>query len=215
MTDRLSLYNDALMYCGERSLASLSEDREPRRLLDQVWNGGGVQYALEQGQWHFAMRAVLIDSDPSMDPDFGYTYAFTKPDDWLLTTAVCEDEFFKVPLNQYADEKGFWYADIDPLYVRYVSNDIDYGLDLGKWPATFTEYVALYFASRIIIKMSESEAKLGNIVKLRDRALITAKNKAAMANPAAFAAKGAWSRARTRGSKRGDGGNYSGGNLIG
>ena len=214
MADRLSLYNDALMYCGERSLSSLTEDREPRRLLDQVWNSNGIQYCLEQGQWHFAMRAVQVDYDPSLEPDFGYGYAFTKPDDWLLTAAVCEDEYFKIPLNQYADEKGFWYADIDPIYVRYVSNDVDYGLDLGKWPQTFAEYVALHFASRIIIKLSESHEKFANIVKLREKALIVAKNKAAMANPAAFSAKGSWSRARIRGSRRGDGGN-SNGNLIG
>ena len=58
MTDRLSLYNDALLLCGERALTSLSEDREPRRLLDQIWNSGGVNVCLAEGQWFFAMRAL-------------------------------------------------------------------------------------------------------------------------------------------------------------
>ena len=214
MSDRLTLYNDCLMYCGERGISSLSEDREPRRMLDQVWNANGVDRCLEEAQWHFAMRADRFDPDPDVDTEFGYGNAFTKPDDWILTSAVCEDEFFRVPLNQYSDEKGYWYADIDPLYVRYVSNDTDYGMDLGKWPQTFADFVALHFASRIIFKLSESQEKFRQIQQWREKALITAKNKAAMANPSMFPAKGAWSRARTRGSRRGDGGNTSG-NLIG
>lgn len=214
MTDRLSIYNDALMYCGERSLASLTEDREPRRLLDQVWASGGVDRCLEEAQWHFAMRADRFDPDPSVTTEFGYGNAFTKPDDWILTSAVCEDEFFRVPLNQYTDEKGYWYADIDPLYVRYVSNDVDYGMDLGKWPQSFADFVSVHFAYRIITKLSASADRWVALGKERMKYLMMAKNKAAMAQPASFAAKGAWSRARTRGARRGDGGNTTG-NLIG
>ena len=214
MTDRLTLYNDALMYCGERSLSSLSEEREPRRLLDQVWAANGVDRCLEEAQWHFAMRAESFDPDPSVTTDFGYANAYTKPDDWLLTSAVCEDEFMRFPLNQYVDEAGYWYADINPIYVRYVSNDPDFGGNLGKWPQTFADFVALHFACRIIIKLSESQEKFKELQAWRQKALITAKNKAAMGNPAMFAAKGSWSRARTRGQRRGDGGSMSG-NLIG
>lgn len=214
MTSRLSLYNDALLYCGERSLASLTEEREPRRLLDQVWDGGGVDFCLEQAQWRFAMRTLRVDPDETIEPEFGYANAFTKPSDWILTSAVCEDEYFRVPLNQYVDENGVWYADIDPLYVRIVSNDPDFGMNLGGWPETFTQYVALYFASRISTKLSSSAEKWQEINKLMKLGLTTAKNKASMGDPAMFPAKGAWSRARTRGSRRGDGGNQSG-NLIG
>ena len=214
MATRLTLYNDALMYCGERSIASLTEDREPRRLLDQVWNASGVDRCLEEAQWHFAMRADRFDHDPSVSIDFGYGYAFTKPVDWLLTSGLCEDEYFRVPLNQYIDEKGYWYADIDPIYVRYVSNDDDYGMDLGKWPQTFADFVSLHFASRIVVKLSSSTERLKELMQWREKALLTAKNKAAMAQPTSFAAKGSWSRARTRGARRGDGGNTTG-NLIG
>ena len=214
MASQLDVYNSCLMYCGERSLSSLTEDREPRRMLDQVWASGGAVRCLEEAQWLFAMRAVQIDYDPDLTPDFGYAYAFTKPDDWVITSAVCQDEFFRVPLNQYSDEVGYWYSDLDPIYVKYVSSDSDYGMNLGKWPNTFSEFVALHFASRIIFKLSESQEKFKEIMAWRQKALITAKNKAAMANPASFPARGNWSRARTRGNQRRDGGNTSG-NLIG
>ena len=73
MTDRLSIYNDALLLCGERGLASLTENTEPRRLLDQVWNNEGVIKCLELGQWHFAMRGVQVDYDPDLEPSYGYS----------------------------------------------------------------------------------------------------------------------------------------------
>jgi hypothetical protein len=37
---KLKLYNDALGILGERRLASLTENREPRRVLDEVWDAG-------------------------------------------------------------------------------------------------------------------------------------------------------------------------------
>src|SRR4051812_14499694 len=78
-TDRLKIYNGALLICGERSLATLTENREPRRLLDQVWQEGGVQYCLEQGQWKFAMCASKFEADTSYTAQFGYTNRFQKP----------------------------------------------------------------------------------------------------------------------------------------
>lgn len=213
MTDRLTIYNDALMYCGERSISSLTEDREPRRLLDQVWNSNGVMRCLEDGQWHFAMRTVQLDYDPSIEPDFGYRRAFNKPEDWIITSAVCEDDHFRFPLNLYVDEKDYWYSDLDTIYVRYVSSDTSYGMDIGKWPQSFADFVAAHFASRIIIKLSESQEKWKEIMTVREKFKKEAKSRAAMAEPTSFPAKGSWSRARTRGVRRSDGGNN--GSLIG
>jgi hypothetical protein len=211
MTDKLSLYNGSLLVAGERFIASLSVQEEPRRLLDQVWTGA-IKYCLEQGQWHFAMRTVQIDYDTSIEPDFGYRRAFVKPDDWVNTSGLCSDEYFTAPLTRYIDEAGYWYADLDTLYVRYVSNDALYGMDLNKWPETFREYVEAYLASRILLKIANSEDKAEKAGKLAERRLMLAKNKAAMAEPTSFPARGSWSSARNRFPRRDGGG---GGSLIG
>lgn len=225
MADRLELYNDALMLCGEKFLASLSEPRESRRLLDQVWtaSGGAIKYCLEQGQWHFAMRTEQIDADPDITPAFGLANGFPKPSDWIATSAVCSDERFNTPLVQYADEIGYWYADITPIYVKFVSNDADYGGDLGKWPATFADYVSAYLASKVIMKLAGDKEKLVALLGrdmtgqkegiLRGR-LSLAKNKAAMTQPAMRPAQGSWTRSRYgSGGYRNDRGNP--GSLIG
>ena len=214
ITDRLQVYNTALLLCGERSLGSLTEDREPRRNLDQAWNGGAVDKCLEEGQWRFAMRTVQIDSDPSIAPDFGYRNAFNKPEDWVVTSAVCEEEYFRTPLTAYTDEADCWFSDLDTIYVKYVSNDVLWGMNIGKWPQAFADFVSAHLASRIIIKLSESEEKMKAIMGLREKFKREAKNAAAMSEPTRFAARGTWSRARTKGSKRSDGGNING-NLIG
>ena len=212
MTDRLSIYNDALLLCGERALASLTEEREPRRLLDQVWDSNGVRKCLEQGQWGFAMRTVMVDYDPGIEPDFGYRRAFEKPTDWVLTSSLCSDEYFTSPLLQYFDEATYWYADLDTIYVRFVSSDEDYGMDYGKWPDSFQEFVAAYFASKVVLKLTNDGDKLKTILGLTERLKREAKSRSAMADPTKFPAPGSWvsSRLRNRTGDRGNRGSLTG-----
>lgn len=209
-TSRLQIYNTALLMCGERSLASLTENREPRHLLDTVWNNGGVDDCLEEGQWFFAMRADEMGYDTDITPSFGYARAFTKPTDWLLTSAVCSDEFFRQPLLRYSDEAGYWTADIDTIYVKYVSNDVQFGMNLALWTPSFTDFVASHFAYKISFKLTNDEATFNKLIAVRERMKRDAKNKSAMAETTKFSPPGSWSMARLRGSTRRDGGNTSG-----
>ncbi len=211
-TTRLKLYNDALTICGERILASLTENREPRRLLDHVWDNDGVKACLEQGQWRFAIRTTMRDYDPSITPEFGYQYAFQKPDDWVSTVGVCSDGFFRSPLNAYEDEEEFWYADLQTIYVRYVSNDSNYGGDLSKWTVAFADFAAAHFASKIIFKLTSDEKKRNSVIQWEERQLKRAKNHNAMGGPTQFPPAGSWSQSRSRRSSR-ERGNR--GSLIG
>lgn len=217
MTSRLSLYNDALLLAGERALASLTENVEQRYLLDQVWDNNGVDACLEEGQWMFAMRTVQIDYDPGITPSYGYNRAFGKPSDWILTSAVCSDEFFRSPVMRYVDEAGFWFSDLDTLYIKYVSNAASYGGDLSLWPASFKDFVAAHFASKIVLKITNDEARRTLFINPKDprhsvrgRALLNAKSRCAMAGPTGIVAQGEWSKSRTRGVSRRDGGSFSG-----
>jgi len=213
-TSRLKIYNDALTICGERHLASLTEEREPRRLLDHVWDNDGVNACLERGQWKFAMRAVRLDYDVDITPEYGHNRAFNKPTDWVLTSAFCYDEFFTTPNTRYEDETGYWFTDVDEIYVRYVSNDSTYGNDLSLWPATFSDFVAAHFASKIILKLTADEKKRDGVIKWEEKQLKLAKSNDAMAGPQRFPAPGNFvtSRSSRRGGRR-DRGNR--GQLIG
>lgn len=219
-TTKLLLYNRALLMVGERALTSVDEDVEARRLLDVVWDTGGVDICISEGQWNFAMRSVRIDFDPSLEPDFGFKRAFTKPVDHILTSAFCSDEFFRVPHLRYVDEVDFWYCELDEIFVRYISNDPDYGGDRGSWPAMFTEFVAAHFASAIVLKLTGDADKLKLFVNpespqssIRGRALLAAKSRNAMGNPSQYMAQGNWTKSRLRGPNYRDGGSQT--NLIG
>jgi hypothetical protein len=223
-TDRLKIYNGALLLCGEKELASLSESREPRRLLDRIWNDNGVRFCLEQAQWHFAMRSSQLEYDTGVAPDWGYSRAHAKPTDWVLTSGVFSDEFMRTPLTDYADEAGHWFSFYDTIYVRYVSDDTAFGLDYAKWPATFIEYVKAYFAGKIVHKLPNSKGRIEYLNGPTGRpqkgyvhqCLVTAKNRCAMAQPTTFPTRGTWSAARSRGYSRNpwrDGGNQN--SLIG
>jgi hypothetical protein len=196
MTTRLMVYNEALRMCGDRNLATLTEDREPRRLLDDVWNNGGVDFCLEQGFWQFCTRFVRLDYDTAITPAFGFNRAFTKPTDWVKTAGVTSDEFFNVPLIHYKDLSGYWYASIDEIYVEYISNGASYGNDLSIWPQSFADYVASVFARKIVVKLTADEKKQDLIEKKEARYLLTAKNHDASGSPQKFPALGNWASSR-------------------
>lgn len=213
-TTRLLLYNGALRICGERKLASLTEDREPRHLLDDVWSQGAIDDVLEEGQWNFATRAVQVDYDPSIDPQFGLTFGFSKPDDWIRTTALCSDPYYKVPYVDYVDEPDYWYADITPLYVKYVSNDTLFGGDLSRWPGSFVAYAEAYLASKIVTKLTSDKERMLLVEKALKQERKNALNKDAMNQPPMQPAPTSWVRSRAGGQgTRRDRGNR--GTLIG
>lgn len=216
-TTRLQLYNGALQICGERALASLTENRKPRYDLDLVWDGNGVRACLERGQWQFAMRAQSIDSDPDIETTFGYQNAFDKPTDWVNTSAVCSDERFTSPLISYTDAGSYWTADIDPIYVKFVSDDDAFGGNLALWPQSFVDYVMAYFASKIILALTSDKERqraiLAPRVGILAHNLKIAKGQAQMTQATRFPAEGSWTLARRGNRTNRDGGNT--GSLIG
>jgi len=213
MTTQLSIYNSALRQCGERKIASLSENREPRRVLDSAWDDGLISYCLEQGLWNFAMRTVKLEYSPSVEPSFGYSRAFDKPTDHVRTAGLCSDEFFTCSLLQYTDEAGYWFAELDTIYVRYVSDDNAYGNDMSLWPQTFTKFVSAYLAGEVAERITGNRSKADEIKKEARKLLIDARSKDAMAEPTTTMPQGSWVSARQGRGGRRDRGNRGG--LIG
>jgi len=212
-TSRLELYNSALVICGERILTSLTEDRKSRRLLDHVWDNDGVDACLERGQWRFARRTKRFDYDTDMTTDFGYNRAFSKPTDWVATSAVCSDEYFNAPLTDYVDEADYWFAEIDEIYVKYVSNDASFGGNLSLWPATFTDYVGAAFAAKIVLALTQDDEKKQDVLAEEKRRLVLAKSNDAMVDPQQFPPSGSWVNSRSRWGSNRDRGNR--GQLLG
>ena len=199
MPSQLSIYNGALRMCGERKLASLTENQQGRHLLDDEWADGAVDYCLGLGQWKFAKRTVELDATPSVTPSFGYSKAFLVPSDHIRTVALCSDEFLKVPLLEYSQEQGYWFADVEPLYISYVSNDAAYGNDMGLWPNDFTLLLQAYLASKIVETLTQDENQWTKDFKLDKKYKVDAVSGDAMEGPTTFPPPGNWTAARAGG----------------
>ncbi len=175
MATQLSLYNGALKALGEPSLSSLDEEREPRRALDDIYDDS-LMLCLEEGMWWFARREAQVESNET-GPEFGFLYRFEKPSDWIRTIAIATDGGFSCPLMDASDQPDWWYANSTPLYVAYVSNNDEFGMNLAKWPASFTRFVEYELAERVCLQVTQSDAKLQEMMKLKKMAKRDALNK--------------------------------------
>lgn len=194
MASVLSVYNTALRHCGLRRLANLTEGVESRRALDDAYDDA-LKFMLERGFWNFAVRTIEMSADP-VTPMFGYTYAFEKPTDWRRTLVISSDDGGKCPIR-FIDERGYWHANYDPIFVRYVSDDAVYGGNVAKWPQTFVEAFGLYLASQVVERLTQSDAKLERIIKLEKRATSLALSRDAMDEPPGELPRGGWAVSRS------------------
>ncbi|TIP85944.1 MAG: hypothetical protein E5X58_33595 [Mesorhizobium sp.] len=179
MTDQLSLYNGALIKLGQPRLSALTDEGKARRALDAEY-AKTVKACLEAAFWNFAMRLVQLEATPSEASNFGYRYIFDKPDDWLRTAGVTTDPYGKAPLLDYDDRASTIVADIAIIYFRYVSNDEDYGMDLGLWPQSFVDYVETCLAWSTCEEITGSADRKDRLEKARDKAKSKASNTDAM-----------------------------------
>ena len=196
VASKLTLFNGANRLLGERRLRTLAEDRPSRRYLDDAWDDGIVDSCLEEGYWNFATRSVEIPASTTITPDFGYRYAFAKPDDYIKTGALCTDEFFDNPLLRYTDEANYWFADVDIIYVQYISNDAAYGQNFALWPATFEKFVQVSLADEVKELVTGNDGKYDRIQKALKDARINARSKDAMNQPQKMNPRGSWVTAR-------------------
>lgn len=194
-TTQLSLYNKALRHLGERKLASLTENREPRRYLDDEYSDT-VLLCLRSGLWNFASRAVQIDVDGSIEPAFGYQSAFAKPCDWIRTSMISTSETFDPPLRNYRDQEGYWLANADTLYARYVSSDL--AGNILAWPADFAEYVGIALARTIAPRITQDNSLIDAIEKKEKLYWKRAQANDAMDEPPQPWPLGTWTTSRIR-----------------
>lgn len=181
MADKLGVYNETLQtFLDTRPILTLSDARSERRALDKVWDAT-VKYMLEQGLWNFATRAQQWMPSDDAESNFGYQFAYEIEDDYVRLVAISDNELMRPTLSDYAEEGDFIFADCDPLYLKYVSNSIEYGNDLGKWTPTFaTAFCAeLAWRARGGVKPMAADA-VEALQKTKKRLLNNAKAKDAV-----------------------------------
>lgn len=213
MANQLTVYNEALRVLGETRLTSLAEMRPVRMEFNEIWDNDGLEACLSHGMWNFAAVSSEISYDPDVTPAFGYAYAFSLPDDYVRIIKLCSDEYMRNTVGNYEIEGRFVYADLDVIYLQYVSKHSAKGLDPSTWPALFATYVAHYFANKVKNIYVKDSKRRSEISKETRNALLAARNFDAMNQPSLMRGEGQWSSARRGNTARSDRGSRS--NLIG
>lgn len=194
MTDQLSLYNNALGHLEEGALASLSEDREPRRHLDVVF-AEVVNFCLGEGDWSDFTRSVRLLESNAIATQWGGTAAHRKPDDWVRTVSLSYSPY-GLPAADIDDERGVWIARRGDLYVKYVSKDPQWGWSFGDWNPHFTQYVEFELAKKVQPRIRPGNDLKQILAQQTARALFNAQNKNATDKGARTSPLGRLARAR-------------------
>jgi hypothetical protein len=192
---QFTVYNKALRFLEERPIASLTENREPVRLLNVEWTDA-VNTCLYDGYWNHSIREVLASPDTTQAPQFGYLNSYTKPLDWIKTYQIADNAAFDPLLRWYSDQNNVWYSNASALYVKYVSGDLNFGWNLAYWPPFFTEYVACYLASLLAPRVKQSESKIESVAKQLKKIRALALSKDAMDLPPGKIPYGTWTMSR-------------------
>jgi hypothetical protein len=196
---KLSIYNRALSELGQPLLLSLNENNPAIEHLDTAYNEA-VRFCLENGQWNFAMRTVKLDYNVSVTPSFGYQKFFQKPADYIKLIGIWYDEDLKQGLAENYDEDNMgWYTDYETIYVKYVSNHANYGLNFSTWTSAFTDYVQKYLAFLTALPITQSPQAKSQLFALVKEARLNSQNLDNWNKPTKRIPQGSWASARTGG----------------
>ena len=200
VASQLSLYNNSLYLLGEQGLATLTDSVETRRVMDSIWADNWIQNCLEDGYWTFAVRTSQLGTDTNIDTSAmgGYPYAFDKPTDYIKLVAMSLDAYFTRPWDLFDDEQAYWFTLVDTIYIKYISNSANFGLNYASWPQSFTNMAEAYGAMKACMRITQSETKQKEMDNLFQKARRDAQGKDAMNQPSKQMPLNSWARARMR-----------------
>lgn len=184
MATQLGLYQKACNHLGAERVASLTEDVKARYDLDAVYDDclAGV---LEKANWKCALRTSSLTYDTAVTPAFGKPYAIAQPSDFVRLANFNTSDFFGIDteLNDFDEEGGVWYCNVQTVYVRYVSNDAAYGLNIAAWPQRLADYAGMDLALRSAIPITKDRGDRNDLMALSERKLAECKTLDAIGDP--------------------------------
>lgn len=201
MATKLGVFKGALAILKESAVGiTVSDDARTVNEINEHYDNV-LAWALEQGFWNFATRTVSIEASEDQEPQFGYSYAVPKPEDYAgRIVAISGDQRFACPIQDYQEEgglSGYIFCDVDPLYLRYVSNGVAYGLNLAEWPYSFARAVEYELAFRVAPHLTTmGEQAMDQLEKRKQKTLRDARSKDAINQGATWPPAGRLVRSR-------------------
>lgn len=153
MASKIDICNLALLKLGADKIASIDTPNSTNEETCQLFYPIVLKKVLEQRDWSFMMRRVILSTPVAPGPSWGYTYGHAIPSDAERIIDVRENSYENTPSSfQWRVEGKNITSDSDTIYVRYISNDIS-TLDLSS---TFVMAIATDLAAQICIAVTEN-----------------------------------------------------------
>lgn len=154
MASKTELFNKALARIGERPIQEGQNDT-PQARACAIAFPTVLEAVLREHPWNFAIKRVVLS--PLVEkPAFGYANYFKIPSDCVRIVQIQTDESKNTPRafepHPYATERGKIACDVNLLYVRYVTKDVE----IGDFDSLALEYFVIRLAAEITMILTNS-----------------------------------------------------------
>jgi hypothetical protein len=183
MATKQQLYRSSVLLLKQNAVSlAVTDDEAFVNTINLIYDEA-LRFVLTAGDWNHATRTVSIEASEDVSSGINdFAYAMEKPSDYAgRIVAISGNQRFDPPLDDYHEDgglSGYIWCDVDPLYLRYISDGVEYGLNLADWPPSFERYVEHELAWRIapmLTSMGANEKE--EFRKERKRALLDAQAK--------------------------------------
>jgi len=147
------LYNKVMEILRLKPIISNDDESERKVAVDYALDMKAVDTVFELIPWDYPVVTTELTEDGVYDPSYGYQFRFAVPADWIRTESISANDRFLYPLERYHMEGSYFFADINKIYLRYVSSD--HLITLSTWPTYIFNLVAAEIARRICHQVGE------------------------------------------------------------
>lgn len=161
---KLTVYNMALAYLGEKPLNSLTDDTKASTLLNTIFDLIRDD-VLREHPWNFAITRVALTLSVTT-PAWGYARQFGLPSDCLKVLGTDYSDI------DYRIEGAYLLTDESSINLKYVSQVTD----LTAWDVKALTMLAMRLAAEIAFNLTASSSREEAMLKMYLMRLSTAKS---------------------------------------
>lgn len=171
----------------------------PTEEILKRWYDKSRRKALRSHPWNFAIKRVIL-SPSSTDPEFGWTYKFQTPSDFIRIATLEGSDGRQIWKDEYEFESNHILYNDSTINLRYIY-DLE---DVTKFDELFTDLLVCEIALGISYKATGSNSDVDRLLKLRNDIKMEAKAIDGQERPPLRVEKSKIMNARRVSSKRAD-----------
>lgn len=153
MSSQVDICNRALIRLGADTITSITDNTKEARLLNILYDQVRREL-LRLHPWNFAVKRVILASDPDSAPDFDFYYAFPLPSDCIRILKVANNDY------SYKIENGYMLSNVDAPEVIYIA-DIT---DTSVYDSLFSTMFSLRLSSEIAYNLTNNSSLAAQLV---------------------------------------------------